>query len=230
MPFKDKRIVLTGATGGLGQALVKALAPQGCHLFLCGRSVGALEDLDDFIRARGSKVTLIPLDLREFDKIEAFGPSLMARGELPDFFIGAAGYFEGLTLLTHQPLKVWQQSFDVNLTANWCFLKTLEPLLKISRGHAVFISSEVAHRPLPYWGAYELSKKALEAMVDLYHAENPTPAFQLSLFDPGDMATVMYQKAYPGVDLSTLPSPDEVARTLLNRLTGEEPDARVANV
>ncbi len=223
-PFKDKKIVLTGATGGLGRALVKALAPQGCHLFLCGRSIGVLEELDDFVQAQGSKATLIPLDLREFDKIEAFGPALMGREEIPDFFIGAAGYFEGLTLLTHQPLKTWQQSLDVNLTANWCFLKTLEPLLKISRGHVVFISSEVARVPFPYWGAYEISKKGLEAMVDLYHAENPTSFFQVSFFDPGDMATVMYQKAYPGVDLSTFPSPDEVTQKLLDHLTKEKVD------
>ena len=100
----------------------------------------------------------------------------------------------------------------LNVTANWRLIRSLDPLLRRSdAGRAVFVSSGAAHKCMAYWGAYSVSKAALEALVKTYAAETESSKLRVNLLNPGPVRTAMRAKAMPGEDPATLPTPGELA-------------------
>ena len=101
---------------------------------------------------------------------------------------------------------------EVNLTANWRLIRTLEPLLKRSdAGRAVFVTSGAAHHCNAYWGPYSVSKAGLEALVKTWAAELESTRVRANLLNPGPVRTAMRAKAFPGEDPARLPAPEELA-------------------
>src|SRR5229473_1617864 len=89
--------LITGASRGIGAAVAKRFAAEGAQVILVARTVGALEELDDEIRAAGSAATLLPLDLRDFDKIDQMGAALYERFGRLDVLVGNAGVLGSLS-------------------------------------------------------------------------------------------------------------------------------------
>ena len=217
---KGKKILITGATGGLGQALCQVLAPFGPHLILLGRSIEKLESLDDQLSDHPCNTTLVPIDLNDLEKLSSIGPLLNDRLGTVDAFVGAAATLGQLGPLTHQPSSDWHEVWTVNFHAHWYLLKSLEPLLRQAQDpRVVFITSGLVRSHIPYWGAYALSKAALEAMAFSYAAETKNLNFKVNLLDPGIMQTELFKKAMPGVDLATVPTPQKAALKLAELLT-----------
>ena len=209
----DGRIALvTGASRGIGRAAALALAKQGAHVVITGRTTGALEELDDEIQEAGGSATILQLDLKRLEKIDQLGPTLYQRWGKLDILVGNAGTLGNLTPLAHVTDDAWTSVMSVNLAANWRLLRTLDPLLQRSdAGRAIFVTSGAAQKTTAYWGLYAASKAALEAMVKTYAAENATTKVRANLINPGPTRTQMRAKAYPGEDANTLPTPDDVA-------------------
>lgn len=209
----DGRIALvTGASRGIGRAAALALAKEGAHVVITGRTTGALEELDDEIQAAGGKATIVQLDLKRLEKIDQLGPSLYQRWGKLDILVGNAGMLGNLTPLSHVTDDAWTSVMSVNLAANWRLLRTLDPLLQRSdAGRAIFVTSGAAQKATAYWGLYAASKAALETLVKTYAAENATTKVRANLINPGPTRTHMRAKAYPGEDANTLPVPDEIA-------------------
>ncbi|MBN8531009.1 MAG: SDR family NAD(P)-dependent oxidoreductase [Alphaproteobacteria bacterium] len=219
LPLSSQVAVVTGASRGLGRATGLALAKAGAHVVAIARTVGALEELDDEIRTVGGSATLLPLDLREQEKIDALGPALLEKFGKLDILVGNAGMLGTLTPLAHQTPKEFGEVMAVNLSANWRLIRTLDPLLRASKkGKAVFVTSGITKGARPYWGAYAVSKSALEMMVGIYAAETAKTELQVSLFDPGAFRTKMRAAAFPGEDPMTLPTPETVAERLMKQL------------
>lgn len=219
LPLSSQVAVVTGASRGLGRATGLALAKAGAHVVAIARTVGGLEELDDEIRAAGGSATLLPLDLREQEKIDALGPALHEKFGKLDILVGNAGMLGTLTPLAHQPPKEWADVMTVNLSANWRLIRTLDPLLRASKqGKAMFVTSGITKGARPYWGAYAVSKSALEMMVGIYAAETEKSPLKVSLFDPGAFRTAMRAAAFPGEDPMTLPTPETVAERLVKTL------------
>src|SRR5665213_3733427 len=106
--------------------------------------------------------------------------------------------------------------FAVNVTANWQIIRAFDPLLKLSdAGRAVFITSALATLARAYFGAYAVSKAALDIMVRTYAAECAETKVRANLFSPGQTRTRMMGIAFPGVDPETLPAPEEVAKKIM---------------
>ncbi|WP_342148357.1 SDR family NAD(P)-dependent oxidoreductase [Methylorubrum sp. SB2] len=209
----DGRIaVVTGASRGIGRAAALALAEAGAHVVAVARTQGALEELDDAIRAVGASATLVPLNLTDWDAIDRLGAALNERFGRLDILIGNAGVLGALMPLAHITPKVWQQTLDVNVTANWRLLRSLDPLLRQSdAGRAVFVTSGAAHKARAYWGPYAVTKAALEAMVRTYASETETSPIRAMLLNPGPLRTAMRRSAMPGEDPETLRTPEELA-------------------
>ncbi|MFQ5347643.1 MAG: SDR family NAD(P)-dependent oxidoreductase [Rhodothalassiaceae bacterium] len=217
--FRDRIALVTGASRGLGRAVALALADQGAHVIAIARekSVGALEELDDAIRARGGTATLVPLDLTDHAGIDRLGGAIYERWGRLDVLIGNAGVLGVLSPLGHIDPDVWERTLDINLTANWRLIRSLDPLLRQSdAGRAVFVTSGAAAKATPYWGAYAVSKAGLETLVRIYAQEcaNTTPV-RANLLNPGPVRTSMRAAAFPGEDPATLPTPEEVAPLFL---------------
>jgi len=210
--LKDRVVLVTGASRGIGRATAVELAKHGAHLVLVARTVGGLEEADDEVRNSGGTATLVPLDLLDAPAIDRLGATIFERWGKLDGFLGNAGELGVLTPLPHLDPKVWQKSIDVNVTANWRLIRSLDPLLRKSdAARAVFISSGAARNFRPYWGSYSIAKAALEALALTYAAECADTNIKVNLFNPGPIRTKMRAKAFPGEDPMSLPPTEAVA-------------------
>jgi NAD(P)-dependent dehydrogenase (short-subunit alcohol dehydrogenase family) len=212
-----KRIAfVTGASRGIGRAAAIALAQSGCHVLLSARTTGALEEVDDEIRAAGGSASIVKLDLADGDKVDALGPTLYARWPRLDVLVAAGGVLGRLGPLAHLPNEEWDQVMAINLTANWRLIRSLDPLLRQSAsGRAVFVTSRAARKIRAYWGPYAVSKAGLEALVKTYAEEIQTTPVRANLLDPGPTRTKMRAQAYPGEKPETLKPPEALVPQIL---------------
>jgi NAD(P)-dependent dehydrogenase (short-subunit alcohol dehydrogenase family) len=209
--LEGRLALVTGASRGIGAAIARRFAAEGAHVILVARTVGALEERDDEIRALGGKATLVPLDLRDFEKLDQMGASLYQRFGRLDVLVGNAGVLGMLSPLGHVAPKIWAEVIDVNLTANWRLIRSLDPLLRLSEsGRAIFTTCAAARDTTPYWGAYAASKAALETMVRIYAGEASRTKLRVNLVDPGAVATKLRLQGFPAEDRSALKTPDDV--------------------
>ena len=209
--FAGKVAVITGASRGIGASLAKSLARQGAHVVLIARTIGGLEAVDDEIKSFGGKATLMPLDLFKLDALDALGPTLYQHFPKVDMFIGNAAMLGTLAPITHVKPDEFSRVMDLNVTANYRLLRTLDPLLKASpAGRVVFVTSGVTQEIRAYWGEYAISKVALEALAKTYAAECEGTNVRANILDPGRVRTSMRAQAYPGEDPALRPHPDDI--------------------
>lgn len=214
--LRDRIAVVTGASRGIGRAAAVAYAKAGAHVIALARTQGALEELDDEIRAAGSTATLVPVDLKDLDALDRLGAAINERWGKLDILLGNAGLLGELAPLTHIDQPVWDAVMTVNVTANWRLIRSLDPLLRNSdAGRAIFLSSGAAHKCTAYWGPYSVSKAALEALVRTYAAETASTAIRAMLVNPGPLRTAMRAAAMPGENPETLKTPEDLAPHLV---------------
>lgn len=223
--FSRRIVVVTGASRGIGWNAAIALGAAGAHVIAIAKTVGALEELDDAIRAKGGSATLVPLDLRDLDAIDRLGLSIYERWGKLDGLLGNAGLLGLITPVAHLDQKDWDNVMTVNVTANYRLIRSLDPLLRRSdAGRALFLSSGAAEQCRPFWGVYSTSKAALEALVRTYAAEVADTTVRVNLFEPGPLRTQMRAKAKPGEDPETLNHPRVVAPDLVRMLAPDFAD------
>ena len=205
--------VITGASRGIGAAVAERFAREGAHLVLVARTEGALAEMDDRVQAAGAPpATLVPLDLRDGDALDRLGASLYERHGKLDVLVGNAATPGQIGPLGHVPPADWQACMDVNATANYRLIRSLEPLLRQSdAGRAIFVTSGVARAAAPFFGPYAASKAALEQMVRIWAAEIRKTPIRANLLDPGVVRTRMRAFAFPEEDPDQHPTPDAVA-------------------
>jgi NAD(P)-dependent dehydrogenase (short-subunit alcohol dehydrogenase family) len=214
--LNDRIALITGASRGIGRAVVLAFAREGAHVLLLARTRKALEEVDDQVRVRGGKASLIPLDLADGKAIDALGPSLYERFGRLDVLVGNAAILGRLMPLTHIPSEHWERALTINLTANWRLIRTLDPLLRRSdAGRVIFVTSGVASSARAYWAPYLVTKAALENLAKTYANETVDSAIKVNIIDPGATATRMRAEAYPGEDQNTLRTPEAVAEAFV---------------
>ncbi len=215
--------LVTGASRGLGAAVARRYAAEGARLILVARTVGGLEEVDDAIRELGSQpATLVPLDLRKFSAIDELGASIYERFGRLDVLVANAGVLGGLSPLGHVDPEVWAETVEVNLTANWRLIRSLDPLLRQSQaGRAIFVTSGAAAAPRAYWGPYAVTKAALEMLAKTYAAEVVKTKVKVNLVNPGALRTGMRAQAYPGEDPATLATPEEATDVFVELASAE---------
>ncbi|HEX3864216.1 MAG TPA: SDR family oxidoreductase [Stellaceae bacterium] len=210
-------VLITGASRGIGAAIAERFAREGAHLVLTARTVGGLEETDDRVRAAGGSATLVPLDLRDFVKIDELAAALYQRYGRLDVLVGNAAEFGTFSPLGHIDPEQWRETLDLNLTANWRLIRAMDPLLRAApHGRTIFVTSAIAAAPLAYWGAYAVSKAGLEALVRVYAAEIDNTAVRANLVMPGPVGTRLRARVFPGEKPENLPGPDSVADAFLD--------------
>ncbi len=208
--------LVTGATRGIGRALALALARDGAHVVATGRTQGALEELDDAVRAAGSTATLVPLDMRDYPAIYRLAKALDERHQRLDVLIGNAATAGQRSPLGHVDPSAWDEAIAVNVTANYHLIRAMDPLLRRApAGRAVFMTSGAATHARAYSGPYSASKAALNVLVQTYAAETDVTPVRVNLFNPGPTRTRMRAQVMPGEDPMTLPTPEDVAEKIV---------------
>jgi NAD(P)-dependent dehydrogenase (short-subunit alcohol dehydrogenase family) len=218
--LENKIVLVTGASKGIGRAAAIALGGAGAHVVCVARTVGALEEVDDEIRKAGGSATLVPLNLKDAAGIDRLGAALFERWGRLDGLLANAGVLGVLTPITHLEPKVFAQLLDINVTANWRLIRSMDPLLRQSEaGRALFMTSGAARKHTPFWGGYAMSKAALESLALTYAAECEGTRVCVNLFNPGATRTAMRKKAMPGEEPGTLKTPEDVAPRLVELLS-----------
>lgn len=216
--FTGKIAFVTGATHGIGYDVAVALAKQGAHVIASGRHIGQLEKLNDVINFVGGTSTMVPLDLTDIGKISTLGGSLAERFEQIDIMVGCAGILKDLTPVAMIKTKDWYETMTVNYAANFYLLQTLHPLLlKAKTPQGLFLTANEKYLNEAYWGAYGMSKAALNSLINIYQAENPD--FRFKTIDPGPTNTALLRNAFPGVAKKAQTAKD-AATKILKHLEG----------
>ncbi|HXZ67594.1 MAG TPA: SDR family NAD(P)-dependent oxidoreductase [Alphaproteobacteria bacterium] len=210
--LSNRIAVVTGASRGLGRAAALAIAKEGAHIIAMARTVGGLEELDDEIKAAGGSATLVPADLRDFDAHDRLGKAIFDRWGKLDILVLNGAILGPVTPLTHISPAQWSETLDVNVTANWRLLRSLDLLLKRSDAARVIgVTSGVVKRPRAYVGAYGITKTAFEMMMRIYAIECENTDVRVNILDPGIARTKMRATLVPGEDPMSVPLPEEIA-------------------
>jgi NAD(P)-dependent dehydrogenase (short-subunit alcohol dehydrogenase family) len=218
--YKDRVILVTGASDGIGRAVAMALAAHGATVALHGRSEKKLEKVYDAIVAAGHpQPALVPLD---FEKAVAQDYDSLATAIEREF-----GRLDGLLhnaslLVTRSPIEhydvpTWCRVLHVNLTAAFALTQVCMPLLRRSPDASlVFTTSGVGNRGRAYWGAYSVSKFGTEGLAQvLAHELEGEPNLRVNLINPGGTRTSMRALAYPAEDAARLPTPEQIVAPYL---------------
>ena len=208
-PLNGRIILITGASRGIGRSAALALAEAGAELIITGRTIGALEELDDEIKAAGSTASIVELDQTDTEAIPRLASAISMRWGRLDGFIANAGQLGQMAPMPHIDADTFERTMNVNLTSVWHQIAAFDSLLRRSEsGRAVLMTSGAAIGARAYWGAYAVSKAGLEAMGRAWAAESEQTEMKINLLDPGAVATAMRAAAYPGEDSSQLPTPE----------------------
>lgn len=210
-----KTILVTGAGDGIGRVAALTYARYGATVLLLGRTSSKLEYVYDEIESFGGKQpAMLPMNLEgatyaEMQQLE--GLISKEVGQL-DGILHNAGMLGQLTPLEMYDVDIFAQVMKVNFTATFMLTQALLPLLKdADHGSIVFTSSTVGTHPRAFWGAYALSKQAVEGMSDIFTQETQnTTNLRFNCVNPGGTRTNMRAHAYPGENPMSLKTPEDI--------------------
>jgi NAD(P)-dependent dehydrogenase (short-subunit alcohol dehydrogenase family) len=208
-------ILVTGAGAGIGRAVSLALAQAGAEVILLGRTVRKLEAVHAEIAQRSApEASIVPLDLERAlpPDYEAVVAAIEKRYGRLDGLLHNAALLGTLTPLDQYDVPTFMRVMHVNVTAPFVLSQHLLPLLRLSPDATVlFTSSGVGIRGRAYWGAYSISKFAVEGLTQvLAHETEGNSRVRVNIIDPGKVRTAMRRQAYPSEAQDTLPTPESL--------------------
>lgn len=214
--LRDRVVLVTGATGGLGRATSLAAAAAGATVVLLGRKVRALESVYDEIERLGApQPAVYPMDLAGAaprDYAEMAAAIERECGRL-DGIVHAAAHFETLQPFDQQAPEEWARNLQVNLTAPFLTTQACLPLMRRADDAAiVFVLDDPERMGKAFWGGYGVSKHALADLASIVHEETENSRVRTHGLLPAPMRTVLRRAAYYGEDTQSLPEPDVTAR------------------
>lgn len=193
-----RTVMITGASRGLGAALAVAAAERGARLALCARGGDALRRTAEEVRRHGASCVAAEVDVTDAagtaewvaDTVRELGP--------PSVLINNASVLGPREPLARYPLERWREVIEVNLTGAFVVTSAALPhMLEAGEGSIVNVSSGAAVLPRVDWGAYSVSKHALEGWSVNLARELEGSGVRVNVVDPGAMRTGMRATAYP---------------------------------
>ena len=214
--LQGRVIAVTGAGDGIGRAVALAAAGHGAQVVLIGRTVKKLQAVHrDIVAACGDVATIAPLDLEkalagDYDTLAA---AILERYGRLDGLVHCAGLLGAMTPIEQYDVPTWCKVLHVNVTAAFVLTQVLLPVLRKSADASViFSSSSVGRQGRAYWGAYAVSKFAVEGLGQVLAAEmQGSGPVRVNVLNPGATRTLMRRQAFPSENADALATPDQVA-------------------
>jgi NAD(P)-dependent dehydrogenase (short-subunit alcohol dehydrogenase family) len=210
----QKTALITGASRGLGAALAEALAPTH-HIIAVGRTVGALEELDDRIQAKGGQATLAPMNITDAGAMQTLCRGIHDRWGSLDLWCHTAIHAAPMTPTHHVDAKDLEKSIAGNITATSMLITYVAPLLG-TRGHAVFFDDPRGGEK--FFGSYGATKAAQIALARSWQTESARIGPRVDIVTPQPMPTATRARFYPGENRDALHDIHTEAARLLSEL------------
>lgn len=210
-----KVILVTGAGAGIGRVAALTYARYGATVLLLGRTSSKLEAVyDEIEQAGGKQPAILPMDLEKADYNEMQRLERLIDNEFGqlDGLLNNASILGQLTPLESYDIDTFTKVMTINCTATFMLTQALLPLLKDAKqASIIFTSSTVGTYPRAFWGAYALSKQAVEGMSDIFTQETKnTTTLRFNCINPGGTRTNMRAHAYPGENPMSLKTPEDI--------------------
>lgn len=213
--LKDKNILITGASKGIGRSLAVNLSKHKANVILLARNEDLLDSLYDEIKEKyNTNPMIIGCDLSQFEEDEAqeIANVVSKNYKCLDALINNASILKKMSSVNDYDLKSWKKVLNVNLTSAFLLSKYLMPLMMDSKlPRIIFTSSGVANKGKAYWGAYSVSKAGIKNLSEILNDElNSLTNFKVFNFNPKETRTEMRALAYPAENPSSVKVPDEL--------------------
>ncbi len=218
--LKNKNIIVTGATGGIGNSIIEKLYESGANVLASGTKVEKLEKL----KKKYNNLKILKFDISQIDKIETFiEDSSKEIGNSLDCIINNAGITQD-NLAIRMTIDEWRRVIDVNLTSTFLMCKfAIKKMLKNKKGKIVNISSVVGHTGNLGQSNYTASKAGIVAMSKSLAIEYAKKNININCISPGFIKTSMTDKIdekFKEIIISKIPAarlgePEDVANAVL---------------
>ena len=213
--LKDRIILVTGAGDGIGKAAALAFAQAGATVILAGRTVAKLEHIyDQIVAADCVQPVIYPIDLEGAvsEDYEQLAVALDQQFGRLDGLLLNAGVLGQRTPLSNYRHDIWNKVMHINITAQFQMAQALMPVLEKSNdASVVFTSSSVGRQGRAFWGAYAISKFAVEGMVQTWAAElDGLGSVRINAINPGATSTNMRAQAYPAENPENLKTAEQI--------------------
>jgi len=218
--FRGRVALVTGASSGIGRAVVRALAERGATVCLAGREASRLYALRDEMQALSPAHAYVS-DLAQDEDLDRLREFLVRDHARLDLLIHSAGAIS-LGTIESMPVSEFDWQYRVNLRAPFLLTQMLLPLLKAAQGQIVFVNSSVGTRVKERVGAYAATKHALKAIADTLRMETNQFGIRVLSVYPGNTATPMQQAIQQQsgqlIAPENLLAPEDVAAVIVNAL------------
>ena len=221
--LNQKVALITGASRGLGRAMTLAFAREGADLVICARGTKELNQVAEEARGLGARVLPVVADLGTTRDVERLVVLALERFDRVDILVNNASELgpTPLPYLIDYPPHMFHDVIKVNLMAPFHLTwSLLGGMLQRGDGVVINVSSDVAVNGYPSWGAYSVSKAALDGLTRTWGAELEGTGVKIYAIDPGDMSTAMHRAALPEDDPAQLSNPADVAEAFVELATG----------
>ena len=224
--LKDKNILVTGASRGIGKAIAIGLSDYGANIIMLAKNENRLDQIYDEIKSNSETNPLIVgCDLNTLDENKAQEiANVISRdyGHL-DALINNAAILEKMSSIEDYDLQTWEKVLKTNLTSGFLLSKYTIPLMQLSSmPRIIFTSSSVAKKGKAYWGAYSVSKAGIKVLAEILNDELESISnFKIFNFDPKATQTDMRSIAYPAEDPASIKKPNELIKYYLWMLSQE---------
>ena len=223
--LRGRVIAVTGPTAGIGRALALECARRGAEVVLIGRNLKKLEPVYDAIAALRTttgepvpEATIAPLDLEKAvaGDYDAIANAVMQRWGRLDGLVHNAALLGVPGPIEEYDVPTWMKVMHVNITAPFALTQVLLPALRASEDASILcLSSAVGRRGRAYWGAYAVSKFALEGFMQTLADELEKTTVRVNSINPGRARTQMRRQAYPAEAAETLPPPETLTGPMI---------------
>ncbi|KEY91229.1 oxidoreductase yciK [Candidatus Photodesmus blepharus] len=223
--LKDKVILVTGSSAGIGKEAAFSFASYGAVVILLGRTINSLEKIYDQIVSAGySQPVIVPLDMKGATKKNYIDMIAI----IEDQFGRLDGVLQNASILGDlSPFEqIGEDSYDdvmqINVKSQFLLVQAALPLLRKSDdARIIFTSSTVGHRGRAFWGPYAISKFATEGMMQVLADELISTSIRVNAINPGSVRTSMRAKAFPDEDSSLLKEPKDIMSLYLYLMAPE---------
>ncbi len=211
MKLKDKNVLITGGSKGIGKGLSRVFLSEGANVIICAITHEILDQAVNELENLGN-IKGFSTNIAKLDDVKSLYDFVSNAFKHLDILINNASILGIKSKIIDFPEDVWDSVIQINLNSQFYVIKAFLPLLEKSENSSIInVSSSVGRKGKADWGAYAASKFGLEGLTQVLADELKDTNIRINSVNPGGTRTQMRADAYPDEDPDTLPTPEDIS-------------------